>query len=134
VGHRRSLSFTLEVLAAYREQGFRFALDDVGAGHSTLEVLAAAVPEFVKIAENLTISASDRGPQSAIRAVVTFATSCGSEVIAEGLESDNAVHLMRRLGVSLGQGFALGRPAPASQWRRAGEGGWRPSLVAQPGP
>jgi EAL domain-containing protein (putative c-di-GMP-specific phosphodiesterase class I) len=134
VGHRRSLSFTLEVLAAYREQGFRFALDDVGAGHSTLEVLAAAVPEFVKISENLTISASDRGPQSAIRAVVAFATSCGSEVIAEGLESDNAVHLMRRLGVSLGQGFALGRPAPASQWRRAGEGGWRPSLVAQPGP
>jgi EAL domain-containing protein (putative c-di-GMP-specific phosphodiesterase class I) len=127
----QDLDRLLEVLAAYREQGFRFALDDVGAGHSTLEVLAAAVPEFVKISENLTRSASERGPQSAIRAVIAFATGCGSEVIAEGLESDTAVSLMQRLGVSLGQGFALGRPAVASQWRRAGGDGWRPSVVTQ---
>jgi diguanylate cyclase (GGDEF)-like protein len=38
------------VLAAHREHGFRFALDDVGDGHSTLEVLTAARPEFVKVA------------------------------------------------------------------------------------
>jgi diguanylate cyclase (GGDEF)-like protein len=128
----QDLDRLLEVLAAYREQGFRFALDDVGAGHSTLEVLATAVPEFVKISENLTSRASELGPQSAIRAVVAFAASCGGEVVAEGLENDNAVQLMRRLGVSLGQGFALGRPAAASQWRRAGGDGWRPSVVAQP--
>jgi EAL domain-containing protein (putative c-di-GMP-specific phosphodiesterase class I) len=128
----QDLDRLLEVLAAYREQGFRFALDDVGAGHSTLEVLATGVPEFVKISESLTRRASELGPQSAIRAVVAFAASCGSEVVAEGLETDNTVHLMRRLGVSLGQGFALGRPAAASHWRRAGEAGWGPSLVAQP--
>jgi diguanylate cyclase len=107
----------IEVLTTYRERGFRFALDDVGAGHSTFEVLAAAVPEFVKVSENLTRRADEPGPQSAIRAVVTFASSSGSHVIAEGLETDTTVNLMRRLGVTLGQGFALGPPAAARHWR-----------------
>jgi diguanylate cyclase (GGDEF)-like protein len=120
----------IEVVAAYREHGFRFALDDVGAGHSTFEVLAAAVPEFVKISEKLTQRASELGPQATISAVVTFADRSSGEVIAEGLETDDAVRLMRRLGVTLGQGYALGRPAAASQWRRAGGDGWRPSVVA----
>src|SRR5207245_8246675 len=43
-----------QVLADYRAEGFRFAVDDVGEGHSTLEVLAAAAPEFIKIARSLT--------------------------------------------------------------------------------
>jgi diguanylate cyclase (GGDEF)-like protein len=119
----------VEVLAAYREQGFRFGLDDVGAGHSTLEVLAAAVPEYVKVSDRLTRRAGELGPQSTISALVTFASTCGSEVIAEGLEDDTSVSLMRRLGVTLGQGFALGRPAPARHWHASVPQRWRPVVV-----
>lgn len=107
----------VDVLAAYRAHGFRFALDDVGDGHSTFEVLAAAVPEFVKISNTLTSRAAELGPQSAIRALVAFATSSASEVVAEGLETDTGVQLMRRLGVSMGQGFAIGAPVDATDWR-----------------
>jgi len=98
------------VLAAHREHGFRFAIDDVGEGHSTLEVLAVASPEFIKVARGLMVAAHAPGARSAIRALVAFARSSGAAVIAEGIESEAERELMMQLGVELGQGFALGEP------------------------
>ncbi|MGH7748774.1 MAG: diguanylate cyclase, partial [Candidatus Dormibacteria bacterium] len=54
-----------QVVTTYRQKGFRFAIDDVGEGHSTLEVLAATEPEYVKVARTLVIQAWNRGPQAA---------------------------------------------------------------------
>jgi diguanylate cyclase (GGDEF)-like protein/PAS domain S-box-containing protein len=99
-----------EVLAEYRGHGFRFALDDVGEGHSTLEVLAAANAEFIKIARSLTESVHMPGPQSAVRAIITFAESSGATVIAEGISDASMGERMQALGVRFGQGYALGRP------------------------
>ena len=103
-----------EVLATYREAGFRFAMDDVGEGHSTLEMLAAGSPEFIKIATSLTQAASSSGPNAAIRALTTFANHSGAVVVAEGIESAHDVEVMLSLGVELGQGYHLGRPAGAA--------------------
>jgi EAL domain-containing protein (putative c-di-GMP-specific phosphodiesterase class I) len=100
-----------DVLATYRALGFRFAMDDVGDGHSTLEVLAAGEPEFIKIARRLTSSAGLSGARAAVHAVAAFADSLGSEVIAEGIEDELEANLMGALGCHLGQGNALGRPA-----------------------
>jgi EAL domain-containing protein (putative c-di-GMP-specific phosphodiesterase class I) len=106
-----------EVLGLYRDHGFRFALDDVGEGHSTFEVLAAATPEFLKVAGSLVRRVDSLGPRGAIDALVAFATTTGAEVIAEGLETAEAATKLRLLGVTLGQGFALGRPATSDSWR-----------------
>ena len=106
-----------EVLAEYRSHGFRFAIDDVGDGHSTLEVLARACPEYVKVARSLTHASAEPGARAAIRAVVAFAQSLESAVIAEGIESREQARTMLELGCPMGQGYALGRPA----WRDAGE-------------
>jgi diguanylate cyclase (GGDEF)-like protein/PAS domain S-box-containing protein len=100
-----------EVLASYRSEGFRFALDDVGEGHSTLEVLVAAGAEFIKLAASLTRRIHAAEPDPAIRAIATFAASTGAALIAEGVESPAAPAALRRMGIALGQGFALGRPA-----------------------
>ena len=100
-----------EVLATYRQNGFRFAMDDVGEGHSTLEILAAGAPEFIKIASSLTGSADQPGPRAAVEALVTFARSSGAIVIAEGIETRADLDRMMELGADLGQGFLLGRPA-----------------------
>jgi EAL domain-containing protein (putative c-di-GMP-specific phosphodiesterase class I) len=100
-----------EVLACYRSEGFRFALDDVGEGHSTLEVLVAAGAEFIKLAASLTRRIHAAEPDPAIRAIATFAASTGAALIAEGVESPAAPAALRRMGIALGQGFALGRPA-----------------------
>jgi len=106
-----------EVIAAYRAEGFRFAIDDVGEGHSTLEVLAASNPEYVKVARSLTVASDRVGPRSAIHAVVAFAQSSGAAIIAEGIETQQHADLMAAIGVDLGQGYHLGRPMPAPPGR-----------------
>jgi EAL domain-containing protein (putative c-di-GMP-specific phosphodiesterase class I) len=102
-----------EVIATYRAAGFRFAIDDVGEGHSTLEVLACSNPEYIKVARSLTIACDRVGPRSAIHAVVAFARSSGARIIAEGIETQRHCDTMAELGVDLGQGWHLGKPAPA---------------------
>jgi EAL domain-containing protein (putative c-di-GMP-specific phosphodiesterase class I) len=98
------------VLASYREHGFQFALDDIGEGHSTLELLAAAVPEFVKVAKSITQSCVERGARAVIEATVAYARSSGSTVIAEGIEDEATADRLAALGVTAGQGYWLGRP------------------------
>jgi len=100
-----------EVLAVYRSEGFRIAVDDVGEGRCTLEVLAAAMPEFLKLAGSLVLDADSPGPRAAIEAAVAFARSSGATVIAEGVETLREMERMRALGVDAGQGWHLGRPA-----------------------
>jgi len=101
-----------QVLSAYREAGFRFAIDDVGEGHSTLEVLAASTPEYIKVARKLVETTYDPGSRAAVSALVAFARTTGSVVIAEGIETDEQAREMRELGVQVGQGYRLGRPGP----------------------
>ncbi len=101
----------VQVLAAYREAGLRFAMDDVGEGHSTLEVLAASAPEYVKVARSLVAAAATSpGAKAVIESLVTFGRATGALVIAEGLETADDVRAMVELGVDLGQGYGLGRP------------------------
>jgi len=102
-----------EVVGAYREAGFRFALDDVGEGHSTMEVLASTEPEFIKVASSLSRSVTLRGARAAVVALVSFGESSGSQVIAEGLESEEQIERVSELGVELGQGYSLGVPREA---------------------
>ncbi|HET9050168.1 MAG TPA: EAL domain-containing protein, partial [Candidatus Dormibacteraeota bacterium] len=100
----------LEVITSYRAEGFRFAVDDLGEGHSTLEVLSRATPEFIKLASSLTLARSTPGVQSAVAAMVTFAERSGASVIAEGIETAESVQFMLDMGVELGQGRFLGPP------------------------
>jgi len=116
------------VLARYRREGFRIAIDDVGEGRCTLEVLAAALPEYLKLARSLIVNAASPGPRSAIEAAVAFARSSGARVIAEGVENAEVAARMRSLGIELGQGWHLGVPVeasdlPAAESRRAEEVG-----------
>ncbi len=101
------------VLARYRREGFRIAIDDVGEGRCTLEVLAAALPEYLKLARSLIVNATAPGPRSAIQAAVAFARSSGAAVIAEGVENQAIAERTRALGIELGQGWHLGGPVEA---------------------
>ena len=107
----RDLERFTQAVGAYRERGFRFAVDDVGEGHSTFEVLAATTPEFVKVARSLVSSVERRGARAAVRGVVAFAEEAESVVIAEAIERPELASVMLELGVALGQGWALGMPA-----------------------
>jgi diguanylate cyclase (GGDEF)-like protein len=101
----------VQVLAAHREHGVRFALDDVGEGRSTFETLAAARPEFIKIATSFTQRVDQVGPRATVLAALAFARASGAVVIAEGIEDQRVLDLLIELGVEYGQGYHLGRPA-----------------------
>jgi diguanylate cyclase (GGDEF)-like protein/PAS domain S-box-containing protein len=103
------------VLAHYRRHGFRFALDDVGDGHATLEVMAAARPEFIKIARSLTTTVGQAGSRTAIMGIVAFARLSNAVVIAEGIETAEVGSAVGALGVQAGQGYAYGRPCAVEE-------------------
>jgi diguanylate cyclase (GGDEF)-like protein/PAS domain S-box-containing protein len=103
------------VVAAYREHGVRFAIDDVGEGHSTIELLVATNPEYIKISASLTARMGDSGPHSAVQAALAFASTGRAQVIAEGVETADVADKLRALGIKLGQGYLLGLPAPAHE-------------------
>jgi len=103
------------VLASYRAEGIRFALDDVGEGHSTLELLAASASEFLKLGRSVTMTSSRLGSRAAMEATVAFARASGAVVIAEGVENEFVADLMKAAGIRLGQGFGLGKPTAAAE-------------------
>jgi EAL domain-containing protein (putative c-di-GMP-specific phosphodiesterase class I) len=107
-----------EAMAEYRAAGFRFALDDIGEGHTTLELILAARPEYLKLAKPLIRAAGDDpAAYSAARAIVGFAHDIGSLVIAEGVEDEVVLGTCLRLDIDQGQGWLFGRPQAASDLR-----------------
>ena len=108
--HIRDLERLVAVVGSYRKAGIRFAVDDLGEGHTTFELMAASGAEFLKLGRSLTISAARSDSMAAIKATVTFAQATGAEVIAEGIETDEVRDQMRALGIGYGQGFGLAEP------------------------
>jgi EAL domain-containing protein (putative c-di-GMP-specific phosphodiesterase class I) len=111
----RDLEGLAAVMKAHRDAGFAFALDDVGEGHSTIELLATAGAEYVKVGRSLTMTASRGRTRSAIEATLAFAHTTRAHVIAEGVENEFASDQMRDLDIRLGQGFGLGLPVEAGK-------------------
>ncbi len=101
------------VLAHYARQGFRVALDDLGAGQQSLVTLLRVAPEIVKLDRNL-VRAVDTDPAKGhlLLALSEFARRTGIQLIAEGIETPGELRAVIAAGVPLGQGFLLGRPAP----------------------
>jgi EAL domain-containing protein (putative c-di-GMP-specific phosphodiesterase class I) len=110
----RDYNVLANVLATYRAEGIRFALDDVGEGHSTLELLAASSSEFLKLGRSLTMTSTRVGSRAAMKATMAFARVSGAAVIAEGVENEFVADLMKAGGITLGQGFGLGKPTLAA--------------------
>jgi EAL domain-containing protein (putative c-di-GMP-specific phosphodiesterase class I) len=128
------------VLSSYRAEGIRFALDDVGEGHSTLELLAAPASEYLKLGRRVTMTSSRVGSRAAMDATMAFAHASGAAVIAEGVENEFVADLMKAAGIQLGQGFGLGKPTTAAELEdvgaalagRAALSGLRPRRVFAP--
>jgi EAL domain-containing protein (putative c-di-GMP-specific phosphodiesterase class I) len=100
-----------EVLDAYRRDGFRVALDDVGAGYSSLNLLHQLRPDFVKLDMAL-IRGVEQDPYKALIAekIIEIATTLGVETIAEGIETQDELGWVQRHGATYAQGFAIARP------------------------
>ena len=99
--------------------GVRVAIDDFGTGYSALSYLARLPIAIVKIDRSFVIALEQEGPEEAIAAaIIALAKRLGLTTIGEGIETAAQLDQLAALGCDLGQGFYLGRPAPAIDIRR----------------
>jgi EAL domain-containing protein (putative c-di-GMP-specific phosphodiesterase class I) len=96
-----------------RTRGALIALDDAGSGYSGLQQMAALRPQIVKLDRALIADAGTDPVRMALAEMVgEFAGRIDARLLAEGLETPAELAAFARLGVPLGQGWLLGRPAP----------------------
>ena len=129
------LRHVVREVARLRGLGFKIALDDVGAGNAGLELLCSAAVDFVKIDRSVISNAAhDASALGVLEAVIAYATRTDATVIAEGIETDAQLALVREPGamprrpVRGGQGYLLGRPAPSFTQSLNGAGPSTPEL------
>lgn len=101
-----------KVFVVYKENGTRLAMDDVGAGYSSLNNLHKLSPDYVKIDRDL-ISFCDQSieKQRIIASIVDLCKNLNILILAEGIERIEELRLCKSYGIHLGQGFLLGRPS-----------------------
>jgi diguanylate cyclase (GGDEF)-like protein len=104
----------LRALAPLRERGLRLAVDDAGAGFSSLRHVLELDPDIIKLDISLVRGLpTDLKRRALVSALVAFAVESGSLVVAEGIETEDELDALHAVGVELGQGFFLGRAQPA---------------------
>ncbi len=101
------------VLEHYGRQGFRVALDNLGAGQQSLVTLLRLQPHIVKLDRELVRDVDvDAARAHLLGALAEFARRAGILLVAEGIETPGELHAVVSAGVACGQGYLLGRPAP----------------------
>ncbi|MEA2466055.1 MAG: hypothetical protein QOJ57_181 [Thermoleophilaceae bacterium] len=104
------------VLRALRAAGAAIAVDDAGAGYSSLQHIVALRPQFVKLDRSLVTGLHhDEAKLAVIESLGTFSSRIDAWMIAEGIELPEEMATLQRLRVPLAQGDWLGRPAPAME-------------------
>jgi diguanylate cyclase (GGDEF)-like protein/PAS domain S-box-containing protein len=103
-------------LGALRDRGVRLALDDFGAGFSSLHQIRRLPPvDALKIDRSFVEELNRRPADVAIlAAIIGMARAMGMVTVAEGIQNDAQVRALRDLGCDRGQGYYFGRPLPAA--------------------
>lgn len=102
-----------DAIAPLRARGLRLAVDDAGAGYSGLQQILQVRPDLIKLDRALIQDiGEDPGRRALAAALAMFARETGSRLIAEGVETEAELAMLRALGVETVQGYLLGRPVP----------------------
>ena len=106
--------YATEVISQIRALGSEIALDDVGSGHSGLNNLSTLGIDILKL-DKLMLDSMSKGSAGIelVRSLIELASSLGIGVIAEGIESEEQVIRLRKMGVSAAQGYLFAPPLPA---------------------
>lgn len=103
----------LEVAQKRRREGFQLAIDDFGAGFVSFSFIAQLVPEYIKLDRSTILQAvsSAKFRRFLIDLARALRNYVGVGLIAEGIETEEELAVVKDLGVSLAQGYLFGRPA-----------------------
>lgn len=100
------------VVDSLTDAGFALAVDDLGAGYSSLSTLAELQPAYVKVDMSIVRNIdSDPRKQRLVDLLVRFADATDATLVAEGVETEAEATALRACGAHLLQGYLFGRPA-----------------------
>lgn len=92
------------------------AVDDAGAGFSSMRHILELHPQLVKLDQGLIHGIhEDPVEQALVAGMAFFGSRTASRMIAEGIEKEKELECLRTLGIPFGQGYLLGRPMPAEE-------------------
>jgi EAL domain-containing protein (putative c-di-GMP-specific phosphodiesterase class I) len=105
-----------EALRELKATGFGLAIDDMGAGYSSLQGVVEVEPDYLKFDVSL-VRDIDRSliKRSLLETLVDLAERIGARVVAEGIEAESELAALRERGVGLGQGRYLAPPRPVPE-------------------
>src|SRR4051794_10542808 len=110
----QNIALVRERLRPWIARGALVAVDDAGAGFTSLEYVAEIRPDFLKLCRGMVTGVDlDASRHAVLRATVAFAREVGARIIAEGVERPEELAVLRDAGVDYGQGWLFGRPGPA---------------------
>ena len=100
-----------DVLVRLRETGIRLAIDDFGTGYSSLDYLRRYPMDRIKVAQNFVFDLGVKaGSAAVVKATIGLARELGIDVIAEGVETEEQLNLIRNWGCREVQGYYYSRP------------------------
>ncbi|HEY6890983.1 MAG TPA: EAL domain-containing protein [Solirubrobacter sp.] len=106
-----------ERLRPWIARGALVAVDDAGAGFTSLEYVADIRPDFLKLSRGMVAGVDlDSTREAVLRATAAFAREVGARVVAEGVERVEELEALRAMEIDYGQGWLFGRPGEA--WPR----------------
>jgi EAL domain-containing protein (putative c-di-GMP-specific phosphodiesterase class I)/ActR/RegA family two-component response regulator len=101
-----------QTLAAIQIRGGQIAIDDAGAGFASLRHIVQMAPAIIKLDMSLVRGVDgDPARRALVSGLASFASEVGADIVAEGIETPDELHVLRSLGVRYGQGFYLARPS-----------------------
>ncbi len=107
-----------DILTRLHNLGVRLAVDDFGTGYSSPSALKRLPINAIKIDKSFVLNmAADENDLFIVRSVIDLAHNLGAEVVAEGVESEEVVGMLRTLGCDFIQGYHRGRPTAVEEVR-----------------
>lgn len=101
----------MDNISKLRQIGVRIAMDDFGAGHSSLRLLMDNNVDVLKIDKSLIDNIElDTRHQKIVQSIIALADTLGVDTLAEGIETSGQWNCLRRIGCRYGQGFLFSRP------------------------
>ncbi len=104
----------MKTIRNYKDQNYKIAIDDAGAGYSGLNLISDVCPHFIKIDMNLIRDIDkDVTKQSLVKSMREFASLSNTHLIAEGIETEGELLKLIEIGLDYGQGYFIARPLPS---------------------